>query len=215
MNRNALGSSLLSKFSVSSVLVVSSKLSESVALVIPAGGHMMNSLNGLWYCPMIAERGLTTHCYIRYYMLVNSSKWRPLPETKALCSIILEQTIKEDDKYQQGLTKIFFRAGMLASLESLRSNRLNELVTLVQKNVKRRLAVQKYRLTKASAIKIQTWWRGIMAKRFVESIRREVAALRLQRAVRSYVRRKAFLDTRKSVVKLQSRTYCCTISIIL
>lgn len=146
-------------------------------------------------------------------MLVNSSKWRPLPETKTLCTTILEQTIPQEDKYQRGLTKIFFRSGMLASLESLRSNRLNALVTLVQKNVKRRLAVQKYRLMKSSAIKIQTWWRGIMAKRFVESIRREVAALRLQRAVRTYVQRKAFLDTRKSVVKVQSRKCHCIVCV--
>ena len=138
-------------------------------------------------------------------MLVPSAKWRPLPETKSLCTTILEQSIKDEDKYQQGLTKIFFRAGMLASLESMRSNRLFELVTMVQKNVKRRLAVQKYRKLKQSTIKIQTWWRGILARRFVLGVRKEASALHLQTAVRRFMQRQSFQRIRDSVIRFQSR----------
>ena len=142
-------------------------------------------------------------------MLVNSNKWRPAPETKILCNIILEATIKDEDKYQAGLTKIFFRAGMLAALESLRSNRLSELVTLVQKNVKRKLAVQKYQQMKRSAIRIQTWWRGILARRFVLGVRKEATALRLQRAARKFLQRQQFQIIRKSVISIQSRECYC------
>ena len=77
----------------------------------------------------------------RYYMLVPSDNWKPMIQNlqlQELCNLILERTINDPDKYQSGLTKIFFRAGMLAALESLRSERLNSLVTLVQKNVRRR-----------------------------------------------------------------------------
>ena len=66
-------------------------------------------------------------------MLVHSSEWEPMIknlELKPLCARILEKTINDPDKYQPGLTKIFFRAGMLAALESLRSDRLNALVRL-------------------------------------------------------------------------------------
>src|ERR1700723_375700 len=97
-------------------------------------------------------------------MLVSSSEWAPMIsnlQLKPLCSLILEKTINDPDKYQNGLTKIFFRAGMLAALESLRSDRLNALVTVVQKNMRRRMAVNKYQARLRAAIKIQTWWRGI------------------------------------------------------
>ena len=47
----------------------------------------------------------------RYYMLVHSSKRDP--NVKTLCSLILDSSIKDVDKYQIGLTKIFFRAGMV------------------------------------------------------------------------------------------------------
>ncbi|KDQ59406.1 hypothetical protein JAAARDRAFT_153198 [Jaapia argillacea MUCL 33604] len=144
----------------------------------------------------------------RYYMLVNSSDWTAMIHTmelKKLTSLILEKTIAEPDKYQSGLTKIFFRAGMLAALEALRSDKLNALVTIVQKNMRRRMAVRKYQEMRAAAIKIQTWWRAISATRFVQSIRREVSAIRLQTGVRRFIQRSRFQGTRQAIIRFQSR----------
>lgn len=143
-------------------------------------------------------------------MLVNSSEWAPMIqnlELQPLCNLILERTINDPDKYQSGLTKIFFRAGMLAALESLRSERLNALVTIVQKNMRRKMAVKKYQELRKATIKIQTWWRGIMARKFVEGVRRTVAATRLQTACRRFTQRRRFLDVRNAVVRFQSRKF--------
>lgn len=147
----------------------------------------------------------------RYYMLVPSSEWQPMIQSmdlRRLCSTILDKTIADTDMYQNGLTKIFFRAGMLAALESLRSDRLNAMVTVVQKNMRRRMAMKKYRQLRQATIKIQTWWRGILARRLAESIRREVAARRLQTAIRARTQRKKFLDIRRGVILLQSSMWC-------
>ncbi|RXW21018.1 hypothetical protein EST38_g4844 [Candolleomyces aberdarensis] len=144
----------------------------------------------------------------RYYMLVPSTTWQPMiqsMELNKLCAIILEKTIADPDMYQNGLTKIFFRAGMLAALESMRSGRLNALVTVVQKNMRRRMAVNRYKRLRTSTIKIQTWWRGIMARKFVENMRKVACALRLQVSIRRYMQRKRFVDIRRSVVLVQSR----------
>ena len=143
-------------------------------------------------------------------MLVPSTDWQPMIqqlELRPLCSLILEKTLNDPDKYQSGLTKIFFRAGMLAALESLRSEKLNALVTIVQKNMRRRVAVRKYQDLRRATVKIQTWWRGILARRLVESIRRDVAAIRLQSCVRRFIQRSNFLQTRRSVIMFQSRMY--------
>ncbi|KAF8744426.1 DIL protein, partial [Rhizoctonia solani] len=140
----------------------------------------------------------------RYYMLVHSKNWNAQTKIKDLCHMILGVTIKDEDKYQAGLTKIFFRAGMLAYLEAQRSEKLNSLVTLVQKNVRRRLAVKRYKELRHATIRIQTWWRGIMARNLVQKIREEVAARRLQAAARRFIQRKIFLDVHNAVVGLQS-----------
>ena len=172
-----------------------------------------------WTYEEFAERSVSIRIYAtsksyselhRYYMLVHSSEWEPMIknlELKPLCARILEKTINDPDKYQPGLTKIFFRAGMLAALESLRSNRLNSLVTIVQKNMRRRMAVKKYKALREATIKIQTWWRGLLARQFVEKVRRDVAATRLQRGIRRYLQRKRFLTIRASVTAIQAREY--------
>lgn len=142
-------------------------------------------------------------------MLVPSGVWQPMIQSldlRRLCSTILDKTIADPDMYQNGLTKIFFRAGMLAALESFRSDRLNAMVTVVQKNVRRQLAMKQYKRLRTATIKIQTWWRGISARRLVENIRREVTAIRLQNGVRTYLQRKRFNDIRRAIVLFQSST---------
>ena len=143
-------------------------------------------------------------------MLVPSSQWGPMiqrMQLNALCSLILDRTINDPDKYQNGKTKIFFRAGMLAALETLRADRLNAMVTVVQKNMRRHMCLKRYREMRTSAIRIQTWWRGILAKRFVAQVRRETAAIRFQKAARRYIQRKRFTELRTTVVRFQSRAY--------
>lgn len=126
-----------------------------------------------------------------------------------LCSSILDKTIADPDMYQNGRTKIFFRAGMLAALESLRSGRLNELATVVQKNMRRRMAMKRYRETRKATIKIQTWWRGIIAQQMVEKMRREASAQRLQTGARRYLQRNRYLDIKRGITLFQSREYMC------
>ena len=167
-------------------------------------------LRGVRRTVRIHMKGSTslTSFNVSYYMLVPSKQWSPMIkqlEIRPLCMLILEQTITDEDKYQTGLTKIFFRAGMLAALESLRSDRLNTMVTVVQKNMRRYMAVKQYKRMRAAAITIQTWWRGILARRLVGSIRREVSARKLQTISRRYLQRRKFHETRFAIIRIQSR----------
>lgn len=139
-----------------------------------------------------------------YYVLVNSKEWEGNSDVKAFCQLLLQRTLKDENKYQIGLSKIFFRAGMVALLESLRTARLNALVTLVQKNVRRRIAYKHYQDLRRRTITIQAWWRGIQARRLVEQMRRDAAATLLQRAARGVLQRRAYANTRQAVVTIQA-----------
>jgi myosin-5 len=146
-------------------------------------------------------------------MLVPSANWSVMIqnlELQKLCSLILEKTINDPEKYQNGLTKIFFRAGMLAALEALRSGKLNALVIVIQKNMRRRMAQNRYQAMRQAAIKIQTWWRVRMAKAFVEGVRKTTAAIKFQTAIRRYTQRRNFKAISASVARLQSRKYRVT-----
>jgi myosin-5 len=120
---------------------------------------------------------------------------------------LLQRTLKDENKYQVGLSKIFFRAGMVALLESLRTARLNALVTLVQKNVRRRIAYKHYQDLRRRTIVIQAWWRGVLGRRIAEEMRKAAAAILIQRAARAFLQRRSFLQTRQAVISIQSGTY--------
>lgn len=142
----------------------------------------------------------------RYLPLLNSAELQEagVTDIQALCRQILEKAIPDQDRYQIGLTKIFFRAGMLASLESMRAHRLNSLVTLVQKNYRRHVAMKQYRLMKISAVKIQTAWRGYAARKMASELRRERAAIKLQTVIRGWFARREYVKTRQAIIKIQA-----------
>ena len=139
----------------------------------------------------------------RYYPLVSSEYW--LGDMKELCTQILQATITDQDNYQIGLSKIFFRAGMLAYLEKLRADRLNSLVTLIQKNILRYLHVKHYQKLRGATITIQTWFRRVLAIRQVQQLRRETIILRLQSIGRTKIAVAQFQTIRKVVVMTQAR----------
>jgi myosin V len=89
----------------------------------------------------------------RYYLLVPSKQW--VTDTKQLTNKIVAKVISSEDRYQLGLTKIFFRAGQLAYLEKLRSEKLRDCVVLIQKNIRRYIYGRQYRIMRKSVIKIQ------------------------------------------------------------
>ncbi|KAH9816800.1 myosin-2 [Melampsora americana] len=96
-------------------------------------------------------------------------------------------------------------AGMLAYLEQVRTDRINFLVTLMQKNFMRTYHQMRYKRLKASVVGVQTIWRSIMAKREKERMRKERAIGIIQRQIRCYLGRQKFLKTRTFVIQLQSR----------
>lgn len=135
-------------------------------------------------------------------MLTPSANWGP--DLRGLCSLILDATIKDEDKYQIGLTKIFFRAGMLAYMETVRTDRLNYLVTLMQKRALAHYHQTRYERLRTTTIGIQSVWRRTLARREADRRRKEGAALDIQKAVRGYLQRMQYLRTRQAVVTLQA-----------
>ncbi|KAI8987940.1 P-loop containing nucleoside triphosphate hydrolase protein [Mycotypha africana] len=169
----------------------------------------------------------------RFYALVSSKYWDPNLNSPVdihqLCRVILDTYIKDTDKYQIGLTKLFFRAGQLAYLEKCRKERWEECTILLQKNMRRfivrinylrklelisrlqRLARQKYGVyqlnflrQEKAAIKIQTQWRCYSQRR--KYLRQCRFIIQLQAACRAHITHKQFAHIRQhfAALKIQS-----------
>ncbi|EAQ86538.1 hypothetical protein CHGG_07791 [Chaetomium globosum CBS 148.51] len=144
---------------------------------------------------------------LRYYMLVPSTEWTS--EIREMANAILTKalgtsTVKGMDKYQLGLTKIFFRAGMLAFLENLRTNRLNDCAIMIQKNLKAKYYRKKYLEARASIIAFQATTRAYKARKSAQEMRTVRAATTIQRVWRGHKQRKQFLRVRNDIIRAQA-----------
>jgi myosin V len=144
---------------------------------------------------------------LRYYMLVPSASWTS--EIREMANKILTKALgtstKEGlDKYQLGLTKIFFRAGMLAFLENLRTNRLNDCAIMIQKNLKAKYYRRKYLEARNAILLFQSITRGHLARKYAQEIRTIKAATTIQRVWRGQKERKSFNAIRNNVILAQA-----------
>ena len=148
---------------------------------------------------------------IRYYMLCHSSQWTS--EIRDMCHAILQKALgsvnQKQDKYQLGLTKIFFRAGMLAFLENLRTSKLNECAIMMQKNLRCKYYRRRYLEARASILAAQSLVRGFLARQHAAEQRQIKAATTIQRVWRGQKQRKQYLQIRKNFVLFQSIAKGC------
>jgi myosin-5 len=137
----------------------------------------------------------------RYYFLVHSSLWNG--NAKDVTQKIVQASIKGENKYELGKTKIFFRAGQLAYLEKIRSEKFTSIVVFLQKNVIRSYHQKKYQKMRQSAVKIQTAWRGHAARKLYKSLRENAAAIKIQKNWKCAIARKKYAKTQRAIVKIQ------------
>lgn len=151
---------------------------------------------------------------LRYYMLVPSQSWTS--EIREMANAILKKALGQGanrglDKYQLGLTKIFFRAGMLAFLENLRTTRLTECAIMIQKNLRCKYYRRKYLEARASILLTQALSRGYHARRIAQEVRRIKAATTMQKVWRGFKERRRFQQILNNIILLQGVTkgYLC------
>uniref|UniRef100_A0A1A8KZZ0 Myosin VB n=2 Tax=Nothobranchius TaxID=28779 RepID=A0A1A8KZZ0_9TELE len=106
--------------------------------------------------------------------------------------------------FQFGKTKIFFRAGQVAYLEKLRTDRFRSACIKIQKTVRGWLQRIRYRNIRNSALALQRYGRGYLARRYAELLRQTRAALICQKQFRMTRERRSYLKIRRAAVTIQA-----------
>uniref|UniRef100_A0A8C4HJF2 Myosin VAa n=1 Tax=Dicentrarchus labrax TaxID=13489 RepID=A0A8C4HJF2_DICLA len=141
--------------------------------------------------------------FSRYRVLMKQKD--VLPDKKLTCKNVLEKLVQDQDKYQFGKTKIFFRAGQVAYLEKLRADKLRAACIRIQKTIRCWLARKKYLRKRSAAITIQRHTSQNTRKLNLEQLLREHKAVIIQRHVRGWLARCWYKRCLVSIVVLQ----CC------
>ena len=140
----------------------------------------------------------------RYSLLVHSKRLRK-GETVDNCRVVLGSLVSDNDKYQFGKTKIFFRAGQVAYFEKLRSERLFSACVMMQARVRSWLAAKRYNAVRSAAISVQCVIRGSLARRKVQRMRERRASIMIQKHVRGWVQRIKYQRLIVSALFIQCR----------
>ena len=159
------------------------------------------------YCAGYPSRMTYYEFVDKYHILVNSSTWaNPVSE---ITTEIAQKFISSTDKYQLGLTKIFLRAGQLAYLEKLRTDRQIVCIIHIQKYVRRMIYRKRFLKIQNAALRIQANVRGYLARKSYRKARLLNAVIRIQKNVKRYLCVKRFTEIKKSVIQIQSSiTFC-------
>uniref|UniRef100_A0A8D2PIR2 Myosin VC n=1 Tax=Zosterops lateralis melanops TaxID=1220523 RepID=A0A8D2PIR2_ZOSLA len=134
--------------------------------------------------------------FSRYSILMTQQELS-LNDKKQICKTVLQRLIQDHNQYQFGRTKIFFRAGQVAYLEKLRSDRLRQACILIQKRVRGWLQRRRFLSVRRAAVTVQQYFRG------QRTMREEQKAVILQKYARAWLARRRFQNIRRFVLNIQ------------
>jgi myosin-5 len=101
-----------------------------------------------------------------------------------------------------GKSKVFLRKGAVQELEHLRQTRLGGAACRIQARIRTWLVQRRVAQMCQLALKVQSLVRGRAARRVLQSLRVERAAVRVQTAWRSCVARHALAAARHAATKI-------------
>uniref|UniRef100_A0A8C2YFR4 Myosin VC n=1 Tax=Coturnix japonica TaxID=93934 RepID=A0A8C2YFR4_COTJA len=145
--------------------------------------------------------------FSRYSILMTQQELS-FSDKKQICKIVLQRLIQDPNQYQSGRTKIFFRAGQVAYLEKLRSDKLRHACIVIQTSVRGWLQRRRFLCMKQAAITIQQYFRGQRAVRYfwLITLKQTWAAIIIQKYCRGYLVRKLCQLIHVAAVTIQAYT---------
>ncbi|CCK72666.1 myosin 2 KNAG_0L00430 [Huiozyma naganishii CBS 8797] len=164
-------------------------------------------------CAGFPSRWTFDEFILRYYILTSPDEWASIFRNEntseddiiALCKKILNVTVQDKTKYQIGNTKIFFKAGMLAYLEKLRTDKMNHAIIMIQKKIRAKYHRKQYLRIQKSIAKLHSLVKGVVVRSTVETEMRVNLAIDIQRLYRGETVRLETEQVLSSVAEIQRR----------
>ncbi|KAL5572417.1 hypothetical protein UlMin_022014 [Ulmus minor] len=123
-------------------------------------------------------------------------------DDKTACQMILDKRGLKG--YQIGKTKVFLRAGQMAELDARRAEVLGNAARTIQWQIRAHMARKEFIELRRAAIQLQSYLRGIYARKLYEELRQEAAAIKIQKNFRRYIGRTSYLSLLSSAITLQT-----------
>ncbi|VVA20335.1 PREDICTED: myosin-17 [Prunus dulcis] len=106
--------------------------------------------------------------------------------------------------YQIGKSKVFLRAGQMAELDSRRTKVLADSARCIQRQIRTHLTRKEFIAVRRAAIHMQKLWRGQLARKMYEQIRKEAASIRIQKHLRAHTAKKSYIKFQAVSIVIQT-----------
>ncbi|CAL0325517.1 unnamed protein product [Lupinus luteus] len=123
-------------------------------------------------------------------------------DDKVACQMILDKMGMKG--YQIGKTKVFLRAGQMAELDAKRAKVLGNAARIIQGQIRTHIARREFIELRQAAIRVQSNLRGLLSRKLYEQLRREAAAVKIEKNFKGYIVRKSYTTERLSAIILQT-----------
>ncbi|KAF3439646.1 hypothetical protein FNV43_RR17924 [Rhamnella rubrinervis] len=123
-------------------------------------------------------------------------------DDKTACQMILDKRGLKG--YQIGKMKVFLRAGQMAELDARRAEVLGNAARIIQRQIRTHIARREFVALRNAAIQLQSYLRGVFARKLYEQLRQEAAAMRIQKNFRCHIANKSYSTVRQSAIALQT-----------
>jgi len=142
--------------------------------------------------------------FFQRYRVLAKSKEINRKNMRKTCENVVSKLIEDHDKYQFGKTKIFFRAGQVAYLEKVRSDKLRACGIMIQKHIRGWLAKRRYQKIRRSVLLIQSYGRGKLSRSHALYLKRTKACTRIQSCWRSYHAQRQYQKLKLAIITIQA-----------
>ncbi|CAB3371323.1 Hypothetical predicted protein [Cloeon dipterum] len=95
------------------------------------------------------------------YSILDPKKVKNVEEPKKIAELLLESAALDQELFRLGHTKVFFRAGVLGTMEELRDDRLGKIVAWMQAYMRGYLARKEYKKLQEQRIALQVVQRNL------------------------------------------------------
>ncbi|XP_037458171.1 myosin-11-like [Triticum dicoccoides] len=123
-------------------------------------------------------------------------------DEKAACKRILEK--KGLIGFQIGKTKVFLRAGQMAELDARRIEVLSVAAKTIQGKMRTHIMRKKFVSLRKASVCFQAVWRGTLACKLYDRMRRQAASVKIQKNQRGHQARRSYKLQVSSVLVIQT-----------
>ncbi|KAL1834519.1 hypothetical protein ACET3Z_004170 [Daucus carota] len=123
-------------------------------------------------------------------------------DEKSMTEKILKKLKLEN--FQLGKTKVFLRAGQIGILDSQRAEVLDVAAKRIQGRLKTFIKRREFIANRNSAVSLQAYCRGHLARKTYAAIREAAAAITIQKYVRGWLLRHAYMQFCSSALLMQA-----------